>query len=309
MENKVALIIIYNHQYIENIDISEKIYSERFKNIYHLVPFYNGCKINVIPVYESSFYFQGYISQGYKCFLKEEYNHYIFVADDLLLNPKINENNYCDFFHLDHNTCFIPGFISLHEVTGYWERVGDAFRWNLNQPGIEVYNQLPDYELALQKLNEYHLSFSPLSFFQIWKKPDSLKKWIKTMLTDTRYFLRIIYNHLSRKKYSLSYPLVGSYSDICIVSKSYIKPFCHFCGVFAATNLFVELALPTALALSADKIVSEKDLNSTGKTMWTKLDFLELDKHEKSLKSLLSNYPSEYLYLHPVKFSIWDCNL
>ena len=47
--NRVALIIIYNHQYNKNIDILERIYNGRFSNIYHLVPFYNGEKQNVIP--------------------------------------------------------------------------------------------------------------------------------------------------------------------------------------------------------------------------------------------------------------------
>jgi len=88
--NKVALIIIYNHQYNKNIDILERIYNGRFSNIYHLVPFYNGEKQNVIPVYDSSYYFQGYVAQGFKSYFKEEFTHYFFVADDLILNTKKN---------------------------------------------------------------------------------------------------------------------------------------------------------------------------------------------------------------------------
>ena len=62
LQQKVALIIIYNHQYNKNIDVLERIYKDRFHDIYHLVPFYRGDRKNVIPVYESSHYFQGYIS-------------------------------------------------------------------------------------------------------------------------------------------------------------------------------------------------------------------------------------------------------
>lgn len=76
--SEVALIVIYNHQYNKNIDSVEKIYKGRFSNIYHLMPFYEGDKANVIPVCENSFYFQGYISQGYNTFFKEKYAHYFF---------------------------------------------------------------------------------------------------------------------------------------------------------------------------------------------------------------------------------------
>jgi len=57
---KAALILIYNHRYDKNIEILEKIYSKRFSVIFHLVPFYDGNRDNVIPVYENSYYFEGY---------------------------------------------------------------------------------------------------------------------------------------------------------------------------------------------------------------------------------------------------------
>jgi len=137
--NKVALIIIYNHQYNKNIDVLEQIYKDRFSDIYHLVPFYNGKKTNVIPVYESSYYFQGYISQGFKSYFKEDYEHYFFVADDMILNPIINETNYRENLKLNSNTCFIPEFVNLHECENGWERVGESFFWNINVPGVKVF--------------------------------------------------------------------------------------------------------------------------------------------------------------------------
>ena len=118
--HKVALIIIYNHAHNENIEIIERIYKDRFSNIYHLVPFYKGGKTNVIPVYESSFHFQGYVNQGFKSFFREDYTHYLFAADDLILNPGINESNYTGHFKLNSKTCFLPGFITLHETKVWW---------------------------------------------------------------------------------------------------------------------------------------------------------------------------------------------
>ena len=197
--NKVALIIIYNHQYNDNIDILEKLYKDRFSNIYHLVPFYTGDKTNVIAVYECSYYFQGYISQGLKSYFKQEYTHYFFVADDLLLNPIINENNYSEHLKLDTSTCFLPDFLSLHEKEEWWPSVGDAFYWRVTVPGIEAKDQLPDYEIAMQKFKQFGLTIKPLRFDQIWETPSSIKEIIKTILRDKSYIFRYLINKINIK--------------------------------------------------------------------------------------------------------------
>jgi hypothetical protein len=308
--NKVALVIIYNHQYNKNIDILERVYKDRFSDIYHLVPFYNGEKQNVIPVYENSHYFQGYVSQGLKSYFKKEYTHYFFVADDLVLNPIINETNYYEHLKLNPSRCFIPGFINLHERDTWWARVGEAFRWRIKLPGVEAENQLPEYDIALQKFQQFGLTIKPLSFHQIWKTPNSIRDFARIVLRDKFYFLRYLKSKLMRETYSLSYPIVGSYSDIFVINSDAMKQFCHFCGVFAVTKLFVELAIPTALVLSAKEIVTEVDLKLQGKALWTKKERQELDKkYKSSLKQLLEEFPSNYLYLHPIKLSKWDTEL
>lgn len=312
--NKVVLIIIYNHQYNKNIDILERIYNKRFTNIYHLVPFYNGNKKNVIPVYECSYYFQGYISQGLKSYFKEDYTHYFFISDDLILNPIINEINYSQYFKLNPHTCFIPEFISLHEREEWWKRVSDAFHWSINYQGVEAENQLPDYDKAIQKFQEFDLTIEPLRFNQIWKIPYSFRDWIRLFIkrhffSHIKLILRFIYSKLTKKKYYLSYPIIGSYSDIFIISSDTIKEFCHYCGVFAATRLFVEVSLPTSLVLSAKEIITEKDLKFQGKALWTKEQYKELDKYDSSLKQLLKEFPKNYLYFHPIKLSKWNTEL
>lgn len=307
--NKVALVIIYNHQYNKNIEILENIYKERFSNIHHLVPFYNGTKTNVIPVYDNSFYFQGYVAQGFKSYFREDYNHYIFIADDLLLNPVINENSYKEHLNLRENSCYLPGFITLHEMKKYWARYGEAFRYNVNVSGVEAKNQLPTYEDALKAFKRFGLQINPLSAKQIWGSPSpitsSIKFLIKNLIRDNFYPIRYIYRKIIRKEYNLSYPLVGSYSDIFVVSSVTIKQFCHYCGVFAATNLFVELGLPTAMVLSAEEIITERDLKLQGKALWTETECSILEKYEYQLERLINDFPINYLYLHPIKLSKW----
>ena len=307
--SKVALIIIYNHQYNQNVDKLEKIYKDRFSNIYHLMPFYNGDKNNVIPVYENSFYFQGYVSQGFKSYFKKEYVHYFFVGDDLILNPIINENNYFEHLKLNSNTCFIPDFITLHDRNRWWKRTGDAFRWDIKLKGIEAANQLPDYEEALQRFHKINLKIKPLHFNQIWNTPKNSNEFVKKLFGDRHYLKNFLRSKYKERMYSLRYPIVGSYSDIFVVSSDAIKQFSHYCGVFAATKLFVELALPTSLVLAAKEIVTEKELKLKGKALWTKEDYQELDKYGYSFDRLISEFPKNYIYLHPIKLSKWNTEL
>ena len=71
MNNKynLTLVIVFNHRYDKNIAALEKIYRKKFFNIKFLVPFYNGDREDVIPIYENSHYFQGYFAQGYHLYI------------------------------------------------------------------------------------------------------------------------------------------------------------------------------------------------------------------------------------------------
>jgi hypothetical protein len=305
----LALIIIYNHQYNKNIEIVERIYKDRFSTIYHLVPFYNGDKSNVIPVYENSYYFQGYVSQGLKSFFKNEYSHYFFIADDMILNPLINEDNYRDNLQLSDHICFISRLSSIDEAQRFWSLNLHAIMYNCTSPGVEAETQLPTYREAQEALEKFNVINKPLCFEYIWQKPKNRSEWLQKIKKDKKFIARYFKNKMIGKKYELSYPLVRSYSDIFVVSSDAIKQFCHYAGVFAATRLFVELAIPTALVFSAKKIKTEKDIHLKGRALWTKKDLSVLDIYEYKLRNLLDNFPKDQLYIHPVKLSKWDTNL
>lgn len=303
--SRVALIIIYNHQYNKNIEVLEEIYTERFSHIFHLIPFYNGDKENVIPVYENSFYFQGYVAQGFKSFFSKEFAHYLFVADDPILNPIVNEKNYKEHLKLSNSACFLPELMTLHEIKDYcWPRTREAFKYRIKVGGVEAEAQIPSYEAAIKKFSNYGFQIQSLSFDQIYHKinlPKSLNYW--QIIEYLNYKIRRFKNR--NKLYNLSYPIIGGYSDIFVVSAENIKMFCHYCGVFAATNLFVEVGLPTSMVLSAKEIVTEKDLDLKGKALWTKDDYRILEKYNNNLDVLLKDFPKENLYLHPIKLSKW----
>ncbi len=280
--NQVALIIIYNHRYDTNIDILEKLYKNRFTDIFHLMPFYDGDKPNVISVYENSYYFQGYIAQGLRSYFNENYEYYFFIADDLILNPIINEKNYKEIFKLDTETSFIPHLDYPNNGFWYWNK--SVIEYRMEVDGIEFKGLLPDYYEALKKMEYFNIKNEYVDAENIYL--DERKN--------------------SGEKYKLHYPVARGYSDITIVSKYSIKKFCHFCGIFAASHLFVECALPTSLILTCKKIICERDLLLQGRALWTKDDYEILEKYQQNLKKLLNDFPQNYLYLHPIKLSKWD---
>jgi hypothetical protein len=284
--SKVALVLIYNHHYPQNIDTLNNYYSKQFSNIYHLVPFYKGSKKNVIPVYENSFYFQGYISQGLKHFYTEDYNDYIFAADDLLLNPEFNENNYAKKLSLPDNACFISELIGLNEGKLGWMRLKEAVAYKIQKPGIEVQTLIPSFRETALKFNSFGFGVG---------------------LIKAEYVLREKMTEKDKNvMYATRYPLLGGHSDFFVVSKQTIREFSHFCGVFAATDLFVELAVPTAMVLTANKIITETALTYKIREKWSQEQYDMLAKQcENRVSKLLNNFPDNFLYIHPVKFSKW----
>ena len=307
--DNVALIVIYNHHYPDNVDRVERLYSGRFSHVYHLMPFYKGQKPNVIPVYEHSYYFQGFITQGFTKYFKEEYSHYAFIADDIVLNPCIDETNIFSYFKLDDSNCYIPGLIQMDKPDIAWPRVREAYEWKVNIPGLEISSQLPDYQSALRILENRNLKSVPLRFQQLWNVTKSPKKLRRAMLYEKRLILKYLITKLKNEDYHLPYPLVGSYSDIFIVNSDSIRQFSHFCGVFAASKLFVELAIPTSLAFSAGHIVTNQDLDYRGMELWSKKDLSILKEYGSSLKNLIEKFPQDCLYIHPVKLSQWKFDI
>lgn len=321
MNSKVALIFVFNHKYDKNIDILEKLYNDRFSSIYHLVPFYEGNKENVIPVYESSQHFQGYLAQGFKKYFKKEYEHYIFIGDDLILNPAINENNYQQYFHLSADASYIPEIHTLHNLTNndtlrflpvksitgenrwHWCKIKELVEnYEHKAYGVENADEMPSYLEAKEIIRKHGYDVQPVTYKDLYGDVFPVTSAaVNYTLHLNNYF----------KKHELVYPVVGSYSDIVIVSKPAIKKFCHYCGVFATNKLFVEFAIPTALLLASEKVITEKEIGKRGSIYWlyTKLEIgkydLDMKPYNLNLTELMEKFPADKLYIHPVKLSKW----
>jgi hypothetical protein len=97
---------------------------------------------------------------------------------------------------------------------------------------------------------------------------------------------------------------VGGYSDILLVSRETLPRFAQLSGIFAATDMFVEVAIPTAMVLASSGIATERDTTLKGRAYWGD-EIRELAKFNKSMDELLKNFPTGQMYVHPVKLSQW----
>jgi len=315
--SNVALIILFNHNYEANIDKLQKLYQPRFSNIFFIMPFYRGNNPNVIPVYENSFYFQGYVAKALEKLSVHNFDHYMFVGDDLILNPSINEHNYKESFKLKENSGFMPELFLLTDLTQtspnrpfapYWPGVVDAIKFRIKQRGIEISKFLPGYEDAKNKLQKHGFTFSSSLSWKFILLP--LKKLPFTK-ADFEYKKRAIRNYSKNITHLLfnrkiEYPLLGAYSDLCIVPGTAVKDMIAYCGTFAALNLFVEVALPTAFAFSVPEITTEANLDSRGLTLWNPVTVGAFEKkYQSDINYLFQNFPADTLYVHPIKLSRW----
>lgn len=301
---EVCLIVVFNHRYDKNIERLEKMYQKRFSNRYYLMPFYDGDVDNVIPVYECSYQFQGYLAQGYARFFHENYDHYIIIADDMIINPVIDEKNYRNFFKLDEHSGYISYWYPLSQWPCSFERVENALIAHALHKGVNAKEELPSGERAFSLAGEK--GFHDYSFPRKAVFYEGLSKNIRYW-TSSRSRFHLLGRILLGITNKLEYPYMNAYSDIFIVSAEAIKEFCRLCGIFAAMRLHVETAVPTALLLSQRKVVVNKDLGYRAHLMWELKQQEEIErKNDLKISNLIAHWEKDMVCLHPVKLSRWE---
>lgn len=311
----LALVIIFNHRYDQNIEKLVHIYAEKFSDIFFLIPFYDGSDPRVIPVFESSVYFQGYLTQAFEKLRLNNFHYYLFLADDLILNPKINENNFRTYFPVDDDTAYIKELVDLNSVNEYWVRMEEAVRYNPNKPinRIDLKDLLPSFTEAARRLQLHGLTVSDkiMAFDAVYKRSQLLGVSLQKVISFFVSILKLIKSRwlfIKNQGVRLYYPLVGGNSDIFLIPSAVLKRFSYLCGIFASSDLFVELAIPTALVLSANKIVTEKDTKIKGIAIKGQEAIHQFEmKFDANLDNFLNQFPDEAHFVHPIKLSRWHC--
>jgi hypothetical protein len=326
MTSRCALITIFNHKYERNIPLLEKIYARTFSRRKYIVPFAESGRPDVINVYANGLSFGHHIAQAAESFIADDIDFYVFAADDLILNPALDEHNIVGRLGLDADTGYIKSIVSADTLRyGFMWSAHASF--SLRFPGFDWQSELPPREKAERK-------FAGMGLHAGRPAPRGRQDVAWTLAQFRRWRYLFLLNLLMTGKRS-AYPLLTGYADFVIVPSSAIRAFAQYCGVLSATNMQAEIVVPTALALACDKLRTElpigqhfldgtpnmpslsvEDQRTRGhEPAQGRLRGLELwgpsiaefeAAHERKVDRLFDQFPDDRLYVHPIKLSRWQ---
>jgi hypothetical protein len=298
---EICLCIIFNHNYEANLPRLRQIYSSRFSKIIFLMPFYRGAETDVLSYSANSFYFQSSVAQNVKELHAVNAKHYVFIADDLILNPSITEQNVIAALQVGIDEISLPAVANLVSEWGSsWERRFDIAQIHDNAMGVEWQNLLPTYSEMVARITNIGMDYRvDISHF--------CDRFIRLghMLPDTRPLI-----------VEPPYPCLAAYSDIFVIPKALLGEFAHYAGVTSAMKLFAEVAIPTVALMASETLgvipcqfVSEPtnmDLGGKGIAYWDTAIENFSAACEMKLANAFTAERSESLFIHPIKLSKWS---
>ena len=298
------------------------MYENRFSHVVQLMPFYTGKDSDIIRVFGNSVHFHGYIAQARRPLLEIPCDRYLFIGDDLILNPAINESTIGSLMKLDADSCYYPCMFDVSKGE-YYRATMEARKFQLPPQGLDhsALKGIPSYEESFRILHKKGLMettrLQAQPFFPLFVKP-WLKCWRKNyqVMRGRLWHLRNSLNY-RLKCHHAAYPVVFGYSDIFSIPRVHFDAFCDYLEVFASLQMFVELAIPTAFALHDWPMVFERELELEPFSLLFPPDpRLMKEKAEKILsmattanfrvEELERVFPKNYLYMHPIKLSKWS---
>ena len=294
---KLCLCFVFNHQYEKNIPKLKEIFGNRFTTIRFLSPFSKSKDEQIIPVFETSVHFQGYFAQAYHQ-LPQDCDYYVFCGDDLILNPKFDENNLIESIGCQ-DAAYIKYLNPVWEHSFAWHKFEDCNGFPPPNCVVPYFQFLPQRKDLIRRYDKFGIKYRNLglhNFLGVHQRG----------LTYERVLKGLIFLMRNRLRRYINFPLIEGYSDLIIIPKPWLERFCYYCGVFAAMNLWVDAAVATSMVLACEKIIQEKDHGFKGVELWGTDQVTPEKKYDLDFKKLLDDFPIQQLYLHPVKLSKWN---
>lgn len=293
---KVCLSFVFNHQFEKNIPKLLKMYKERFSTIRFLSPFSISSDYSeVIPIYETSIHFQGYFAQAY-FHLPKDFDYYVFCADDLILNPQLSEDNIVEKLHCEESG-YIKYLNPIWEHSFAWHKFAECLSFPDEKNPIPIQHFLPQREKLLEIYKKHGLHYRNLGIHNFRGIHDKTFSMARIMSGIKHLF------HYGLQRY-VHYPLIEGYSDLILIPRNNLKSFCHFCGIFAGMNLWVDAAIATAMVLSCEKITQECDHGLMGRELWNPIEAKKvISKAEYKIEKINDLFSKDISYIHPIKLS------
>jgi hypothetical protein len=231
--------------------------------------------------------------------LPKDFDYYVFCGDDLIINTSLNENNLIGALNCNDSS-YIKYLNPIWEHSFAWHKFEECNRFTENEYTIPYQNFLPSRNSLLQIYKNHGLTYRNLGFHN-FKGVKEKRITINRIKSGFSFFLR------NGSKRFVNYPLVEGYSDLIVVPQKHLELFCHYCGIFAAMNLWVDAAVATALILSGSKITTEKNSNYSGTEYWNGEEIIDrLKPINNKLDKISEIFREEELYIHPIKLSSYN---
>ena len=296
------LVVVFNHRYDANLAKLDAVYAGRFDGTRYLMPFYDGDRPDVIPVYESSGRFEGFFAQAYRSLAGIDADFLVFAGDDLLLHPRLTQDNLPAELGLTADAGRPPAgyakvLMTLAEQPTWWQHTIPTLRAMRGNTLAQGLAQLPDAAEARRRIERHGVRVDPVGRAKLVRTAVITHRGILARVGPVNFALR-------RHRPGYEYPLVSGYSDFLVVPRADLREFCRLCGILAAMDIWPEVAAPTALALACDRVVVERQTRWRGTELWAKADVdARLAPAGTDVAKLLAGYADDELYVHPVKLS------
>ncbi len=231
------------------------------------------------------------------------------------MNPIINELNLLELCGIGNDEAYTKSLASLGDAYYLWTYFTGIIR-TLRRPWFDYRNELPDVSTALARYSRLGITSSKTSLRGLlhWNGKIALRD----MLRRPQFIAEAVQATI---RHEPEYPMLFGYSDFFVVPAQEFERFAHLCGVFGALNMFAEVAIPTALALTCSDVRTEyypgevfagckpprfdSQRKWRGKEIW-EADILLFEQHYGlNLSQLMNNFPDSCIYIHPIKLSKW----
>lgn len=316
-----CLCIVFNHPFPQNIPILERVYRPRFPKLKFLIPFYveNG-NDDVITVYRGSFHHQGYATDAAHKLADVECSHFIFLQDDVLLNPSLNAENLDAVLEISPEGGFINNLSTLNCDIGGWHWL-PGIVWKFYYPrnmlsgsGVDsldtILRYLPPADVARKRMEKHGVGMPTVTRDLYSLEDGSLVRDIPYFATQDPYLIRTMNKVVVESLFATApdknlvvfpYPLALTAwgADFFVVPKSRFPIYQHYAGILAAACTFAEVAVGTALVLAVDEISTAKDKILGFDWVWGQ------DRSTPATASMLATRFSDprMIAVHPIKWS------
>lgn len=246
----------------------------------------------------------GVLIQAYdKLLAQGKAEYYFFVSDDLILSPEINESNILYVLKMKNHSVFINDIQPLNSKSTFnWPHAKFS-----SVPFLKKRTQwkgsIPEYGLALELFRDFfaqnYKEEYENDFFGVAVQQDNLyleNEEIRDFIQKNGDSLRI------------PYPMAYGYSDIFMIEAKKLFAIARLCGVFSAMNMFAEISLPTAIALSVSRqeVIILEETGYKARCAWTDEERMFLEKeYQNRMDTLFEKWEDGILFVHPVKLSRW----